>query len=242
MISVCLACYNGEKYIQQQIESILKQLRDGDELLISDDGSSDQTVKIIESINDPKIVLYKKSFKNHILNFEFVLGQAKGDYIFLSDQDDVWLDNKVSVVLDLLKNNDLVMSDCYLVDSNLKIFRDSHFKSTPKAGFIRNFYKNIYTGCCMAFRKEVLDYALPFPKKINSHDMWIGMVCELFFKIAITPEKLIYFRRHGENFSSVKSNDTFVTHKSNSKFSEIIKSRIYFAYNLSKLGINKFLK
>jgi len=89
MISVCIATYNGEKYIKEQLDSIINQLDKNDEIIISDDGSSDNTIKIIESYKDGRIVLYKNSFKNVVLNFEFAIDKSKGDYIFLSDQDDI---------------------------------------------------------------------------------------------------------------------------------------------------------
>ena len=79
MISVCIATYNGEKYIKEQLDSIINQLDQNDEIIISDDGSSDRTLNIIESYNDNRIVLYKNSFKNVVLNFEFAISKSKGD-------------------------------------------------------------------------------------------------------------------------------------------------------------------
>lgn len=99
MISVCMATYNGEKYIKEQIDSILKQLGSDDELVISDDGSSDGTIDIILGYHDPRIHLYKGSFHSPAFNFENALKNATGDFIFLSDQDDIWYDNKVPEIL-----------------------------------------------------------------------------------------------------------------------------------------------
>ena len=125
MISVCMATFNGEKYLKEQIKSIIAQLDINDEIIISDDGSTDSTIEIINSFNDFRIKLYQNSFKNLISNFEFTLNNASGDYIFLSDQDDIWLPNKVELCMKSLISADLVMTNCKLVDSNLEII---HFE------------------------------------------------------------------------------------------------------------------
>ena len=102
MISVCMASYNGEKYIKEQIDSILKQLSDEDELVISDDGSTDNTLSVIQSIHDKRIkLIHNQGEHGYSRNFENALKNSKGDYIFLSDQDDVWKDNKVETILPL---------------------------------------------------------------------------------------------------------------------------------------------
>ena len=134
MISVCLASHNGEKYIKKQIDSILSQLSSQDELIISDDGSTDLTLSIIHRYKDERIkllhykqdvsVLRKKHSKQFYLatkNFENALKNAKGDYIFLSDQDDIWLPDRVEVMVNSLKKNDCVMCNLNLIDENDKI-------------------------------------------------------------------------------------------------------------------------
>ncbi|HCD9235318.1 alpha-L-Rha alpha-1,3-L-rhamnosyltransferase [Elizabethkingia anophelis] len=236
MISVCLACYNGEKYIKKQIDSILIQLGDDDELLISDDGSSDNTIAILKEYNDNRIRLYFNHFKSHIKNFGFLLEKAKGNYIFLSDQDDIWNNGKVNITLKYLKEYDLVLSNCTLIDGEDNIIEESLFgNSIPKHGFFRTFHKNIYTGCCMAFNRKILTLSTPFPEKINSHDMWIGMVSELRGKIKILDEKLILFRRHGKNFSASISADTFLSKKSPYSVNKIIGHRLYMFFHLGKV-------
>lgn len=203
-ISVCIASYNGAKYIRQQLESIIKQLDDGDEIIISDDGSTDETIQIIENINCPIIKLFHNHFRNHILNFEFALIHATGDIIFLSDQDDVWIDNKVQIMSSYLETNDLVCSNCYIVDEHLNILFKEFYTIAPikRKGFFRNLFHNNYLGCCMAFRKRILDYAIPFPKDLITHDTWIGLVAELCGTSIFIEDKLIYFRRHESNTSN----------------------------------------
>ena len=103
MISVCMATYNGEKYIRQQICSIISQIGEGDEVIISDDGSTDSTLDTIRSMADSRIRIVKGPCRRSpTLNFENALSHAQGDYIFLADQDDVWLPGKVSACVQWL--------------------------------------------------------------------------------------------------------------------------------------------
>lgn len=193
--------YNGEKFIKQQIDSILDQLAVNDELVISDDSSSDKTIDIIKSYKDKRIRLFEnQKFKSPIFNLENALRHAEGDFIFLADQDDIWYPDKVKTVLDQLKNYDLVVSNCKLIDANNAILEPSFFQLIHSGkGFFKNLYKNTYLGCCMAFDKSVLEYALPFPKGIAIHDHWIGLNAELFSSIYFCDEKLVGYRKHDNN-------------------------------------------
>lgn len=202
-ISVCMASYNGENYIQEQLISILNQLSSNDEVIISDDSSTDQTIAKIKLLNDDRIILLENNtFHSPTYNFENALKHASGDFIFLSDQDDVWLDGKITKSLSALDHFDLVVSDCKVVDKKLNIIKESFVgEKTRQKGFIRNLYSNPYMGCCMAFKKEVLRYVLPIPNGIILHDIWIGLSVELHGKIHFVDDKLILFRRHGSNAS-----------------------------------------
>lgn len=202
-VSVCIATYNGGKYIREQLESILCQLDVNDEIVISDDSSTDCTIKIIESFGDNRIRLFtNQAFHSPICNFENAIGQATGDYIFLCDQDDIWLPSKMERMLFYLSKYDLVVSDCKVVDKNLNIVEQSFFSvMTSGRGRWKNFFKNTYLGCCMAFKKEILNYVLPFPKKIAMHDIWIGLSVEWSGRSFFLNEPLMLYRRHGENAS-----------------------------------------
>jgi glycosyltransferase involved in cell wall biosynthesis len=218
-ISVCIATYNGEKYIKEQLDSILIQIGLNDEVIISDDCSTDKTLDIIKLINDKRIVLLesKTKFKNHNFNFENALKKATGDIIFMADQDDIWKLNKVERVLEIFNNENvnLVISDCILVDANKKTISNSYFNIRNSGkGLLKNFYKNSYVGCCMAFNKKVLNSSLPFPKNTFSHDTWIGLIAELVGNTFFLNEPLVYFRRHGENFSTHLNGDSFLNNKS----------------------------
>jgi len=212
MISVCMATYNGENFIRKQIDSILCQLSLDDELIISDDGSTDRTITILKEYNDPRIKIYthhrekqKFMYGYTTKNIENALIQANGDIIFLSDQDDVWMDGKVKKILKELDESDLVLSDCSFVDSNLNVLVSSKFKFEKfKKGFWRNIYKNGYLGNSMAFKRFVLKYVLPFPNNVP-HDMWIGIIGNIICKQALLYEPTLLYRRHDMNVSFVNN-------------------------------------
>lgn len=202
MVSVCMATYNGERFIRQQIESILYQLGPLDELIISDDGSTDKTCEIICSIHDSRIKLYKGNFRNINANFSNALKHANGDIIFLSDQDDVWIDGKVNKMKLLLNKYDLVISDSFVTDEQLNIIIQSFFKFFKSGkGIVKNIVKSSYYGACMAFKKKLLNKALPLPATSEiGHDLWLGLVAELTGTVYFFPEQLIYYRRHSAAF------------------------------------------
>lgn len=203
-VSVCMATYNGGKYIKKQIDSILSQLGSEDELIISDDSSNDDTLDIIQGFNDKRIILLpNQKFRNPIFNFENAINHSNNDFIFLSDQDDLWNENKVVRMLEVLDTFDMVVSDCSIIDEQDKIKIDSFFYTNGiSSGIIGNLIKNSYIGCCMAFNRKILKRALPFPKDIPMHDIWLGFVAELYFKTYFVKEKLTYYREHSNNASS----------------------------------------
>lgn len=211
MISVCMATKNGASYVAAQIDSILLQLSAADELIISDDGSTDDTVQIIQSYRDTRIKLIRHNTLQGVTrNFEASLKASSGDFIFLADQDDVWLPSKVEVMLQHLQLHDLVISDCLVVDHSLKIKNGSFFTHNRSGkGLIRNILKNSYMGCCMAFNRKLLNRALPFPKDIPIHDFWIGLIGEMYFNVHFIPDVLVYHRRHSSNASSTGGSSVF---------------------------------
>jgi len=205
-ISVCIATYNGEKYIREQLQSILQQLSANDEVIISDDHSTDGTLDVIRSLTDPRIRIFLNEARHGVVpNFENALRHASGDVIFLSDQDDIWAEHKVKVCLSALKDCDLVVHNLRLIDKNGKPTRGDfdYFKFRHSApGFWRNLWRNAYMGSCMAFRRSVLEKSIPFPLHILWHDLWIGLVAAKYGKTKFIDEKLLQYRRHDENASS----------------------------------------
>lgn len=204
-VSVCIPTYNGAKYIRRQLDTILYQLGDDDEVVISDDSSTDDTLLIVDSFQDDRIkILRGNTFHSPVFNLENAVKHCRGRYIFLADQDDVWVEEKIGCMLPLLDDYDLIVSDCRIVNEKEEVIHPSAFKLLHSGnGFLKNLMKNTYIGCCMAFRREVLSYVLPFPSNIPMHDMWIGLNVEYRRGRVLFLEKpLILYRRHGENSSS----------------------------------------
>jgi len=199
-----MATKNGATFIREQLDSILVQLNKEDEILISDDCSRDDTLNIIRSFEDPRIRVLENTVEKGITgNFEAALKASKGDYIFLADQDDVWLPGKVNKMKLALKKYDLAISDCHLVDDNLRLQTTSFYGVNRSGkGLLKNLIKNSYMGCCMAFTRRLKDRVLPFPPDIPIHDFWIGLMAEIYFKVYFMPDVLILHRRHDANAST----------------------------------------
>lgn len=202
-VSVCMATYNGSRFVHRQVESILEQLSQDDELIVADDGSTDETLGIIRQFADSRIrILEPKRLGSAIRTFERALVPAQGHYIFLADQDDEWLPGKLTHMLAQLQEADLVLSDCRVVDLQGLVIHPSFFAHRQSApGLFRNLWKNPYMGCCMAFRSSLLEKALPFPAHIHMHDWWIGLVAERYGNVAFLNQTLLKYVRHGENVS-----------------------------------------
>lgn len=203
MVSVCIATYNGQRFIREQLESILSQLSGEDEIIVSDDGSTDATLSVIESLHDSRIKIIEGPRRGINANFNNALSHATGNVIFLADQDDVWLPGKVEKCIEVLKICDLVLHDAIITDECLTPQNKTLFlELNIKEGFIPNFIRNRFTGCCMAFRREILDYILPIPdSSIFFHDNWIGLMTSLKGKVKFIPFNGIFFRRHSDTNS-----------------------------------------
>ena len=210
MISVCMATYNGSKFIREQLESILSQLPTYAEVVVADDGSTDDTLLVVESLKEPRVrVLPAEKHLGVIYNFERALQASKGEFIFLADQDDIWLPGKAEKVLAALKDADLVIHDAWMLrpsePSGSSWVRDgklSEIRPYTK-GVFANWWKNSFTGCCMALRRSILDRALPFPRNLPMHDQWLGLVAEKFFRVSYVTEPLIEYRQHSGNATHI---------------------------------------
>ena len=213
MISVCIATYNGEKYLRQQLDSILAQMGKDDEIVISDDCSTDGTLELIESSyhdkrirvvhHDPTSIKTTFPLDKPTHNFENALMHAKGDIIFLSDQDDVWLPGKVNKMLQALETAEMAMHDCIIADTELKQLAPSYFDIVKVTTNVwRNVVKCTMLGCCMAMRRSVVERALPFPKTKVGHDLWLGMVAGSKFRFTLVREPLLMYRKHGKSMTT----------------------------------------
>jgi glycosyltransferase involved in cell wall biosynthesis len=205
-----MTTYNGETYLSEQLASIVEQLQPDDEMIISDDSSTDATLSIIESLHDSHIKLLPGNrFYNPIYNFENALKHANGDVIVLSDQDDVWLSNKLPVIRHHFHEKPpgiytLVLDGCIIDDRGAVTYTSIFDAVGSRKGILKNLYNNTYMGCCMAFSRELLSVALPFPRGIPMHDSWLGLLTECFGTVEFVPEKTIKYRRHSTNKSYQK--------------------------------------
>lgn len=203
-VSVCMATFNGEKYIGEQIESIICQLKTQDELVISDDGSSDGTLRIIDS--------YLKKFSNikvisgpragFALNFENAVKNSKGEIVFFSDQDDIWNSHKISDVCKAFE------TDCRIttVLHNMACFNeDISNLSGPiinyHHGQISNLLYSSYWGCCMAVRQDFIRKIMPFRRNCSGHDQLTGLITEKYGRAKFLNDVLVYHRLHSGNTS-----------------------------------------
>ncbi|MEG1945705.1 MAG: glycosyltransferase family 2 protein [Lachnospiraceae bacterium] len=211
-ISVAMTVYNGERYLKEQLESVLTQLSLSDEVVISDDGSSDGTVEQILQLQqqDERIHFIKGPGRGVKKNVEHAIKNCRGAYVFLADQDDIWKPDKVETVMRAFLEHDayLVIHDAQVIqgDDTQTICMDSffHFRKA-RAGILKNMIKNSYIGCCMAFRRELEEKILPIPNNIEMHDQWIGIVSDFYYgKSVFLWEPLILYRRHGRNQSEMK--------------------------------------
>lgn len=238
-ISICMATYNGMDYLPEQISSIMVQLNDGDELIIVDDASTDGTVSYIRSIKDPRISIYQNE-KNlgHVQTFARALNIARGEFIFLADQDDVWLEDRVSSMCRILAEGALlVTTNSAFMDKNGAPIKPMHrgvFSINSKKYFknIINIFagKAFYYGCAMAMRRELLDVVLPIPKYVESHDLFIAMAANCGRSNVHLEINTLIRRIHGGNASVVTRS-----------IRKIIKSRLIFFLSLINLII-RFLK
>lgn len=199
--SVALAAYNGETYIEEQITSILQNLREGDEVVVSDDGSTDGTRDIVRDLakEDGRVRLIDGPCNGLIKNFENAIAACDGDVVFLSDQDDVWHADKVEAVLACFEETGatLVLHDAQMTDNERHVLSPSFFAFRgSRPGYARNLWKNSYIGACIAFKKELLTVALPFDNRIPMHDQWLGLLAEKRGTVAFLPKVLIDYRRH----------------------------------------------
>lgn len=206
-ISVCMAVYNGSAYLLPQVRSVLSQLREQDELVIVDDASQDASMELLGSLADPRLRVHRNEKNLGVLaTFEKALRLAKGDIVFLSDQDDLWLVGKVEKILAVFFSRPeitLVASDAEVIDGPGTLVAHSFFaqRGRFRAGVLPNLLKNKYLGCTMAFRRSMLEHFLPIPSGVPMHDMWFGMLNDIYGSTYYIDQPLISYRRHGNNLS-----------------------------------------
>lgn len=238
-VSVAMATYNGEKYLREQLDSIIDNLETNDEIVISDDGSTDATLNIIHEYmeHDNRIRLVSGPQDGIIANFENAILNSRGQYIFLSDQDDIWSDKKVKRILEIFGNTNtkLVIHDACVVDSTMQnVLYDSFFGyRCSRPGVVANVIKNRYMGCCMAFERELIQKMMPFPRNIQMHDQWIGLMNDIYYEDSVFLEEiLLQYRRH----------DGVASDFSHNKILKMIWLRFVLGYEMLKRIIKNGLR
>ncbi len=209
-ISIAMATYNGAQYIQEQLQSFIDQTRQPDELIITDDCSTDQTEAIIREFakTAPFAVEFHRNEKNlgYCGNFNAALMKATGDLVFLSDQDDVWFPEKIEHMVEFAERNPqalVVMNDAVLTDGELNEVGLTKVGQIRSAGFSMNTF---VMGCCCGIRRDLLDFCMPIPEGIKAHDTWIVHFAEAVNGKLVYDRVLQYYRRHETNESKFIAN------------------------------------
>lgn len=240
MITVCLATYNGARHIAEQLQSILAQLGTDDEVIVSDDGSTDPTLDIVRQMAGtsatPIRITLNPGEHGYTANFEHALSQARGEYVFLSDQDDVWLPGKVATMLHALHDEgyDLCVSNARITDAELNVtYPDYYAARGVYRGLLGNFVKFGYLGCCLALTRRQLGRSLPFPadRRYCTHDNWLFVCALAMGRVKILDEALMLYRRHG----NTQTTGAFNAHK---PLSFRIRYRLYLAWQLMVRTLN----
>lgn len=210
-ISIAMATYNGAAYLEEQLQSFLEQSRLPDELVVTDDASTDGTLDVIRAFaaRAPFDVRWTRNDENlgYAANFSKALGHASGDLVFLSDQDDVWYRDKLArIVAEFTQRPEalLVINDADIVTASFERTGSTRIAQLRRGGYpLEKFVQ----GACTAVRREVLDRALPVPA-CYTHDSWLHAVCRLLDARVVLEEPLQAFRRHAGNASDSISSRT----------------------------------
>jgi len=203
-----MAAYNGARHIEEQIQSILTELHADDELVVVNDCSTDNTAEIVRGIGDSRIRLIDASSNaGYVRTFERALREARGEFIFLSDQDDIWIPGRVELMISALAEKAIVTTNCSHVEGPQGKFHELRLRSAYASRPMRNMIGivvgyRLHWGCAMAMRASALKQVLPFPRYMTeSHDQWIAMVGNVNKSIAYLDEDTVLHRLHGENLT-----------------------------------------
>jgi glycosyltransferase involved in cell wall biosynthesis len=216
-IDILLATYNGQEYLAEQIDSILAQSTQDWQLLIRDDGSIDNTVNIVEDYagrlpGKIKLVMDNGNHLGANLNFGKLLEYADTEYIMFSDQDDVWLPNKIELTLNAMKAAEriypdkpiLIHTDLKVMDSQLNTIANSMWryqKLFPEAGNDLNkiMAQNVVTGCTVMINKKAKDVSVPVPDEAIMYDWWLALNVCRHGKIIYVSIPSVLYRQHSRN-------------------------------------------
>ena len=207
-ISICLCTFNGEYYIFDQIASIINACIVVPglawEIVISDDGSSDQTISTCHLFNYDNIRVVAGPQKGVSKNFENAIIHAQYDYIILSDQDDLWLPHRIICIIGYIGSYDVILSNCYIVNSSLAGNGESYFDITSFHRFWpKLLYSNFFVGALMCCKSSFLKSIMPFPPAPLLHDIWIGMNCLISGSLKFDNTPIMLYRRHEKSYITI---------------------------------------
>lgn len=229
-VEILLATYQGEKHVQELLESLLNQTHPNIRILIRDDGSQDQTRKILKKFEnaypDKISVIFDNKNLGVIGNFSELLKNSRAKYVLFSDQDDYWLPNKVELSISQLKVMEkkhgadsplLLHTNLQVVDKDLQMIDPSFWNYVRlNPSFTqpnRLLLQNCITGCTMAMNRALANLSYPIPKNVLMHDWWIALLASCFGKIEHIQESTLLYRQHSSNTLGAKRPDLFVTIK-----------------------------
>jgi glycosyltransferase involved in cell wall biosynthesis len=203
LVSIALCVYNGERYLKTQLDSLLSQTYQNIEIIVTDDCSTDASFSILESYVSKGNIKVYRNVENlgFVKNFEKCLQLCTGQFIALCDQDDIWLANKISMLIQHIGNNLLIYADSLFIDTEGNSLN-------KKISYQRNFYKGddhrpfIYTNCvsghAILIKKELVPYIFPFPENVF-HDWWIAYIASTVGSITFVPQVLVMYRQHSKS-------------------------------------------
>ena len=218
-IEILLATYNGEKYLNEQIDSIINQTYTNWKLLIRDDGSEDRTLEILKEYEkrDERISILRDNKGNlgFVKNFEELLKNSSEEFIMFSDQDDYWLENKIEKYIGVLENLDveklkkplLIHSNSFVCDEKLNILKKNFVDSKVALQYGGNgyFFAYFVQGSTTLINRKLIDLGLPFLKSVTLHDRYFHLLVEFFGNRIFIDESLIKYRQHRNNKIGAKS-------------------------------------
>ena len=212
-VSVVMATFNGERFLEEQLASILAQLKGDDELIVVDDASTDGTLSILHACKGPHVQIVANPTNVGVRkSFELGLHIAQRPIVFLSDQDDVWAEGKrAAFTAAFAQSQDVtaVVSDAQVIDASGRTLASSFMTSRGgfKGSFLSNLVRSRFLGCAMAVHRSVLERALPIPSYVPMHDMWLGVIASLVGRVSFLDECYVRYRRHDRNLSPERPSD-----------------------------------